>query len=170
VFTVGAGAASIYSIIPRSWGAQPRPKLHIAKFELMRQKDSGAPGVNVFFRIEGAAAVVSDGLSRLVVTNFPGDDKEVALEDSLFNGMLSELGPDRSLGDMPVGKESYVTLIGKSLPEDVWTKVRGKLAAVYFMGRFKYSDDQDAYHSDYCGFSMGDPPAQFLCHHHNEEP
>jgi hypothetical protein len=84
--------------------------------------------------------------------------------------MLKGLTPDKNMGNTPAGKELYVTLIGSPLPDEVWQKVRGKIAAVYFMGRFKYSDSRGAYHSDYCGFFMGDPPPQFMCHHHNEEP
>lgn len=124
----------------------------------------------MFFRVEGAPANVDDGLYRLVVTRFPGDDKEVALENSLFDGMLSKSLSERGMGATPAGRELYVTLTGSELPEEVWNKIKNKTAAVYFMGRFRYSDARYVYHSDYCGFFMGNPPPSFLCHYHNAEP
>jgi hypothetical protein len=136
----------------------------------MRQKDTGAAGVNVFFRVEGAPARISDSIWRLVVATFPGDDKEAGFENSLFDGMLKEPGTDHELGKLPTGGEQYVTLVGKPLSNEVWKKVEEKSAAVYFMGRFKYSDRKTEFHSDYCGFFMGNPPPHFMCRYHNEEP
>jgi hypothetical protein len=155
---------------PDFWRATPRPRLHVTKYELIRETNTGTPGVNVFFRVEGAGAGLVDCLSRIVVTKFPGDDKEVELENSLFDGMLKRSAPDKNLGETSAGRELYVTLVGTPLPDDVWMKVRGKTAAVYFMGRFRYSDKRGVYHSDYCGFFMGDPAPVFACHYHNSEP
>jgi hypothetical protein len=124
----------------------------------------------VFYHVEGARAKLVDSFYRIVVANFPGDAREVELENSLFDGMLAKITPDKNLGEAPAGKELYVTLIGTPVPDEVWEKVRGKTAAVYFMGRFKYSDHGVAHHSDYCGFFMGDPAPAFMCHDHNTEP
>lgn len=156
---------------PDFWSTAPRPRLHLTRFELIREANTGRPGVNVFFRVDGEGARIADALSRMVVKNFPGDDKEVELEHSLFDGMLKKPGADQTLGGIPSGMEQYVTLTGGPLSDEVWKKVRGKTAAIYFMGRFKYSDNRGVYHHlDYCGFFMGDPPPAFLCHDHNAEP
>ena len=155
---------------PDFWSVARRPRLRITKFELIQQTNTGTPGVNVFFRVEGAGAKLVDSSYRIVVTTFPGDEREVELENSLFDGMLEKITPDKSMGETPAGTELYVTLIGTPVPDEVWEKVRAKTAAVYFMGRFKYSDNGVAYHSDYCGFFMGDPAPIFMCHYHNTEP
>lgn len=44
------------------------------EFALLKETGTGAPGVNVFFQVEGAPADVVDSFYRLVVTGFPGDD------------------------------------------------------------------------------------------------
>ncbi len=124
----------------------------------------------MFYRVEGADAKFLDSSYRLVVANFPGDDKKIPLENSRFDGMLKKITSNNNIGEAPIGKELYITLIGTPLTEEVWQKVRSKTAAVYFMGRFRYSDGRGIYHSDYCGFFMGDPAATFMCHYHNDEP
>ena len=96
---------------PDFWSAARRPRLHITKFELIRQTNTGTPGVNVFFRVEGAGAKLVDSFYRIVIANFLGDDREMELENSLFDGMLKKTTPDKSMGETPAGKELYVTLL-----------------------------------------------------------
>jgi hypothetical protein len=173
VFTICAGVASIYS----AWFGKPantlasRPRVHIQKFELLRQKDTNAAGVSVFFKIEKSAVSKLRSIYRIAVTDFPGDIKNRQLEDSLFNGMLSKDKGGGDLGSDHADAERYVTITSDPIPNDVLQRIKDGSVAVYFMGRIEYKDQENKpLHTDYCAFYRGDPPPIFMCHDHNDEP
>lgn len=145
-----------------------RPILRFYKFEPLKNTDTKALGLNVFFRVDGSPAHHVKSLKMIAFRVFPGDEKEVSLEDSLFEQMLAKSGYG-DIGDIPTGRELYVSALGEDpMSPEVLQQIRDKKVAVYFMGRFEYRGaDNQQYHSDYCAFLMGDPPPIFGCKHHN---
>jgi len=173
VFTVVAGAASIYSAwFNKTVNAPPvSTRIHVQRFELLKQKDTNAVGVSVFYKIERSHVSALRSIYRIVVANFPGDAKRAQFEDSLFSGMLSKDNGAGDLGSDHADAERYVTLTNDPMPASVWQRIKEGTAAIYFMGRLDYKDQENKpVHTDYCGFYRGDPPPLFMCHDHNDEP
>jgi hypothetical protein len=167
---VATGAAWRY-LAPLPTPVIVRSHIHIDGFEIATSNDTVF--VNVHFVNDGHTEAVSQGYYYLVVEKFPGDEAEPAMEGRLFAKFLNTIHPNTTgVQHIPVGARRYVTDPIKPKKEKFaeLQAVTGTYA-LYFMGRFIYTDESGEHHSDYCAFSKGfGNAAIFMCQKHNEEP
>lgn len=99
-------------------------------------------------------------------------DKQRAVENKLFNGMIDHLASatpaemSRNELELQAHGERFASHAIPATYSQISTMTQG----VYFMGRFIYTDENGTHHTDFCSFIHNKPEPIFNCKEHNEAP
>lgn len=147
-----------------------RSHLYISRTQFILDDPPMGNFADVMFRNEGEFNIRFRQLWSIAIDQRSPDDeaKQHAVEDKLFARMLDEKLTNAPELELSAHGETLMTshmpfssTVINSMPPS---------AALYFMGRIIYTDENGTHHTDFCTFVHNKPEPVFYCKGHNEAP
>lgn len=130
--------------------------------------------VSIIFRNDSDMDIHIVEYARLATGDvfFDNPDKQRAVENSLFKGMLDHLASatpqDKSRNELEL--QAHGDSFASGVIPATYSQISTMTQAVYFMGRMTYTDENGTHHTDFCNYIHNRSEPIFSCKGHNEAP